>query len=40
MTWTRSPQSTREQRIEARAARNAAQAETCLPRRAATYEPA
>jgi len=35
MTWTRSPQPTREQRIEARAARNAAQAETCLPRRVA-----
>lgn len=32
MTWTRSHQPTREQRIEARAARNAAQAETCMER--------
>lgn len=37
MTWTRSPQPTREQRIAERAARNAAQAQTCMPRRAATY---
>lgn len=35
MTWTRSPQPTREQRIAERAARNAAQAQTCMPRRAA-----
>lgn len=35
MAWTRAPQPTREQRIAERAARNAAQAQTCLPRRAA-----
>lgn len=35
MAWTRSPQPTREQRIAERAARNAAQAQTCMPRRAA-----
>jgi len=35
MTWTRSPQPTREQRIAERAARMAAQAQTCMPRRAA-----
>lgn len=35
MTWTRSPQPTREQRIAERAARNATQAQTCMPRRAA-----
>ena len=35
MTWTRSPQPTREQRITERAERNAAQAETCMPRRVA-----
>lgn len=35
MTWTRSPQPTREQRIAERAARNAAQAQTCMPRRTA-----
>ena len=35
MTWTRSPRPTREQRIAERAERMAAQAQTCMPRRAA-----